>query len=166
MTDIDWEIRPYEESNAGEVRALLEAAFETTAEAELAEALRKDGDAEIELIADADGEAVGYIILSRMSSPERALGLGPIAAAEHARKIGVGSSLIESSLALATANDWHLVFLLGDPQYYERFGFSVEAADRFTSPYAGSFFQVAILDEDEAARTGEAVYAAAFERFE
>jgi len=165
VSDIDWEIRPYEESDASAVRALLVASFETATEADLAEALRADGDAEIELVADHEGEVLGYIILSPMQSPERSLGLGPVATSPNHRKQGIAASLIESGLGLATANDLTTVFLLGNPQFYEQFGFSVDAAAAFSSPYNGEFWQMATLDEEEAPTTGKADYAKAFSRF-
>ena len=117
MSELDWEIRPYEASDAQAVRTLLEASFETAVEAKLTEELRADGDAEIELVADSSEGVLGHIILSRMTSPERSLGLGPVATSPDFRKQGIAASLIESALALATANDWTTVFLLGSPAF-------------------------------------------------
>lgn len=165
MADIDWEIRPAEPRDHGAIRALLSASFDSPAEADLTDALRAAGDVEIELVADTGDEIIGHIVLSRMISPQSALGLGPVATAAPCRGSGVASSLIESGLALASANDWRLVFLLGDAAFYERYGFSVADAEAFTSPYAGPHWQVTFLDED-APRSGNAVYAEAFKRFE
>ncbi|NNU17000.1 N-acetyltransferase [Parvularcula sp. ZS-1/3] len=166
MSEIDWELRPYEASDEAAVDALLRASFDSPAEAELVVQLRKDSDAEIELVADSEGEILGYVILSRMIAPERALGLGPVATTEPHRGTGIASTLIESGLALATANDWLSVFLLGDPAFYERFGFSVDDADAFQGAFAGPYLQVAFLDEEEGPRKGEVTYAKAFARFE
>ena len=164
MTDIDWEVRPFEPEDAGDVRALLEASFESPLEADLAEALRTDGDAEIEWVADSAEGVIGYIILSKMTKPERALGLGPIATHTDHRKQGVAASLIETSLALATANGWTNVFLLGSPKFYGQFGFSSEKAAAFESAYPAPYWQVSVLDEDEAPTSGKAIYADAFGR--
>ena len=165
-SELDWEVRPYEEGDASSVRTLLTEAFETAAEAELAEALRADGDAEVEMVAEADGQVIGYIVLSPMSAPERALGLGPVATRPNYEGHGVASSLIETGLAIATANGFTTVFLLGDPAFYERFGFSVDDAAKFSSAYAGPYWQVTFLDDEEAPKSGEASYAPAFKRFE
>jgi putative acetyltransferase len=161
MSDLDWEVRSYEAADAEAVRRLNLARFESSAEADLTEKLRAGGHAEIELVADADGKIVGHVMLSRMMVPEKALGLGPVATAKDHENEGVASSLIESALALATAHDWQMVFLLGDPAFYERFGFSVEDAARFKSAYDGPYWQVSFLDED-APRSGKAEYAAPF----
>ena len=164
MMEIDWEVRPFEAEDAAEVRALLESSFETPLEADLAEALRADGDAEIEWVADSAEGVIGYIILSKMTAPVHALGLGPIATHTDYRKQGVAASLIESSLALATANGWTNVFLLGDPKFYGQFGFSSEKAAAFESAYPAPYWQVSVLDEDEAPTSGKAIYAGAFQR--
>lgn len=166
MSEIDWELRPYEASDEAAVEALLRTSFDSPAEAELVVQLRKDGDAEIELVADSDGTILGHVMLSKMTAPERALGLGPVATSDEHRGTGIASTLIESSLALATANDWLSVFLLGDPAFYERFGFSVEDAAAFTGSFAGPYLQVTFLDEEEGPRKGDVAYAKAFGRFE
>ncbi|MCQ8184224.1 GNAT family N-acetyltransferase [Parvularcula maris] len=161
MSELDWEVRSFEPADTESVRSLLLERFETPAEADLTEKLRTGGHAEIELVADASGRIVGHIILSLMQSPARALGLGPVATAKGFEGQGIASSLIESSLALATAHDFQLAFLLGDPGFYERFGFSVDDATRFKSAYDGPYWQVAFLDED-APKSGKAEYAAPF----
>lgn len=166
MSDIDWEIRPYEPSDEEAVRRLLTQAFPSEAEARLVEELRKDGDAEIEFLADADGEVIGHVLLSRMKEPEASLALAPVATAEGFRKQGIAATLIESALAQALANDWRGVFVLGDLSYYERFGFEAGEAKGFESPYAGEHFALAQLDEDEPVKGKKAVHAEAFSRAE
>ncbi|GGY53083.1 GNAT family N-acetyltransferase [Parvularcula lutaonensis] len=163
MTDeIDWEIRPYEAGDAEAVRALLTEAFPSDAEARLVEELRKGGDTEIEFLADANGEIIGHVLLSRMKEPERTLALAPVATAEAFRRQGIAASLIESALAQALANDWRGVFVLGDLSYYERFGFDAAEAEVFDSPYAGEHFALVHLDDDEPVKGKKAVHADAF----
>jgi hypothetical protein len=55
-----------------------------------------------------------------------ALMLGPLAVDSTARKLGVGTALMDHALAAATARGHRAVILLGDPPYYARFGFSAE----------------------------------------
>jgi len=165
-SELDWEVRPYEEEDVASVRTLLQDAFKRDVEADLAEGLRDDGDAAIELVAAAADTIVGYIILSPMTSPDKSLGLGPVAVAPAHERLGIASSLIESSLALATAEDFTSVFLLGSPKFYERFGFSSEDASQFSSVYNAPYWQVTFLDEEKAPKSGDAIYAPAFRRFE
>lgn len=63
-----------------------------------------------------------------------ALLLGPIAVAEECRGLGLGGQLIRLGLEAAETLGHHLVILVGDPEYYSRFGFSNEATGNWTMP--------------------------------
>jgi putative acetyltransferase len=53
--------------------------------------------------------------------------------------------------------------VLGDPEYYRRFGFAPETAAPFASPYAGPFLMALRLHEGIALpASGRADYARAF----
>lgn len=54
-----------------------------------------------------------------------ALLLGPLAIEPGRQGQGIGRALTEASLAKAQAMGWRLVFLVGDPRYYVRYGFAV-----------------------------------------
>lgn len=164
MSEIDWEIRPYEESDGNDVTDLLIVSFETDAEANLVKRLRRDGDAVIELVAESEETILGYVMLSAMKRPEGTLGLAPVATEYKYWRQGIASTLIDSALALAAANDWKAVFVLGDLTFYERFGFSAEAAVPFESPYAGEHFGLALLNDDVTLDGYRANYADAFSR--
>jgi putative acetyltransferase len=144
------------------------AAFPTPAEAELVEALVREGDAAISLVAVRQGEIVGHILFSRMQVSAdgrdcRALGLAPVGVLPGYQGGGIGKGLIEAALAIARATGEELVFLLGEPDYYARFGFSAATAAPFASPYAGPWFMALALRPDgAAAASGKAAYARAF----
>ena len=63
-----------------------------------------------------------------------------MAVAPRLQRLGIGSQLITDSLAACRAAGHRSVFVLGDPRYYRRFGFSAELAARFDSPYASEHF--------------------------
>jgi putative acetyltransferase len=66
-------------------------------------------------------------------------------------------------LAIARATGEELVFVLGEPDYYARFGFSAATAAPFASPYAGPYFMALALRPGFALpEAGEANYARAF----
>lgn len=161
-------IRPAEAGDAPAIRAVHEAAFPTPLEAGLVEALIREGDAIISLVAERQGEIVGHVLLSRMQvrgdgRDLRALGLGPVGVLPGFQGGGIGAALIEGALGIARATGEEIVFLLGEPDYYRRFGFSAEAAAPFASPYSGPWFMALPLRADVAApRNGEAAYARAF----
>ena len=145
------------------IRAVLVAAFPTPAEADLVEALRRDGDTVSSLVAEAGGTIVGHALFSRMAAPFRALGLGPVAVSPARQRTGVGSRLIEAGLTRAAADGYDAVFVLGDPAYYRRFGFDPALAEGFSSPYAGPHFMVTSLgDAPLPAIRGTVAYAPAF----
>jgi len=155
-------IRGEERDDIPAVRKIVEEAFLQPAEAKLVDRLRADGEAVITAVAVDAGQIVGHIMFSRMSAPFRALGLAPVAVQPGLQGNGIGSELIRFGLAQAEANQWQCVFVLGDPKYYERFGFSVALASGFESPYAGEHFMALALNGELPVRSGKMEYAAAF----
>jgi putative acetyltransferase len=165
-------VRPETGDDSDSIRTIHRAAFPTAAEADLVQRLHDDFDSEISLVAEQSGEIVGHVMLSRMSVSGdgrafRALGLGPVAVQPGAQGGGVGSELIRSALAIARTLGEEMVFVLGEPDYYARFGFSAEAAAPFASPYAGPYWMALRLRSDvDRPATGSASYAPAFDRLE
>lgn len=159
--------RPGDESPVFEVN---QAAFATDAEARLVDMLRNDGDLCFSHVAEENDQIIGHIALSPMDAesddhPIRALGLGPVAVAPSRQRKGIGSQLIHAAINWARANEWQLIILLGNPDYYSRFGFSVEDAKPFSSPFARASFQALWLDETvQKPHSGRAEYAPAFGR--
>ena len=155
-------------ANARAVREVHIAAFPTTAEADLVERLRKDGDDRVSLLAEVDGEIIGHIMLSQMDvvvagTRWDALGLGPVAVKPERQREGIGQALVEKSISAARVLGVQMLFVLGDPAYYGRFGFEARLAEPFASPYAGPYLQALMLrDGLELSATGRADYAAAF----
>ena len=155
------------EEAPGDIQAIRDihlASFPEGGEADLVDRLRFDNDAVLSLVAAAiDGVPVGHALFSRMSAPFGALGLGPVAVLPEHRRLGVGAALIGKGVELAEKRGWEAVFALGDPGYYDRFGFSAQLARGFTSPYAGEYFMVLPLGgPDLPASSGRVIYADAF----
>lgn len=159
-------VRPGAGSDEDAIRAVHLAAFPTLAEADLVGMLRDDFDSEISLVAIEDGRIVGHAMLSRMKvdgdgRAYRALGLGPVSAFPERQRQGIGSALIDEAMRLAESRGEELVFVLGEPAYYGRFGFSAETALPFASPYSGPYFMARSFGAPLAA-SGTAAYARAF----
>jgi putative acetyltransferase len=161
-------VRPETGDDVDAIREVHLKAFPTPAEADLVTRLRDDFDSEISLVAEQAGRVVGHVVLSRMrvsagSRALRALGLGPVGVLPGAQGSGVGSELVRSALAIAGTLGEEVVFVLGEPEYYTRFGFSAEAAAPFASPYAGPYFMALWLRPPAAPPVdGKADYAPAF----
>ena len=161
-------IRPAESADAPAIRAVHRAAFPTSLEADLVEALVADRDAAVSLVRAANGDIVGHVLLSRMrvtgdGRAYRALGLAPVAVLPGHQGAKVGTRLVEAALAIAEAMGEELVFVLGEPDYYRRFGFAAEATAPFASPYSGPYFMAKLFGVALPPR-GEAAYAPAFAR--
>ncbi len=60
--------------------------------------------------------------------------LAPLGVDPKRQKSGVGAALIEQGMSRLASNGVDLVFVYGDPAYYGRFGFAVDAAERFVAP--------------------------------
>lgn len=114
---------------------LIIEAFGQTDEARLTGLLRDSEDLAVELVAEDHGEIVGHIALSRFQCPACWLALAPLSVRARARRKGIGTALVDNALQAARTAGWTTVVVLGDPRYYSRFGFSIEAAAQLTSPY-------------------------------
>ena len=130
------------------IHDLIVAAFGQKAEADLVDQLNADGDLILSLVAEnAKGELLGHVALSRLKSPERALALAPVSVIPDAQGQGTGSILITNAIELARGLDEKIIFVLGQPQYYSRFGFSTESAMPYPCPYAGPYFMALLLSQ-------------------
>ena len=159
-------ILPESWDDADGIRAVHLAAFPTSAEADLVGRLQDDLSSEISLVAKEGERVVGHVLLSRMEVEGdgrryRALGLAPVAVLPERQRQGVGCALVEAALKRADAMGEEIVFVLGEPEYYGRFGFSAEAAEPFASPYAGQYFMARSFKGDLPS-SGTAAYAPAF----
>ena len=145
------------------VKRVISAAFAQTDEARLVDMLRATGDARIDFVATDKGVILGHVMFSEMRRPENWLGLAPIAVAPERQRSGVGAALIQAGLEQAGRESWGGVIVLGEPAYYERFGFSVEAAARFDSDYPSEYLMALELRKGALAKSGGvARYARAF----
>jgi putative acetyltransferase len=69
--------------------------------------------------------------------------------------------MIRAGLKQAADAGWEGVFVLGDPRYYRRFGFSIDHARGFESPYSGAHFMLLIFNGDRPLAVGKVDYAPA-----
>lgn len=121
------------------VRRVVTAAFGRSVEADLVDTLKESGQAVISLVAEDRDELIGHVLFSRLRAPERCLALAPLSVAPGRQAQGVGTTLVTAGLARAREAGWHAVFVVGEPGYYERFGFRATAADRFQTAYPKAY---------------------------
>ncbi len=120
-------IRAENAQDAAAVRHVHVTAFRTPAEADLVERLRADGEAGISLVAEVDNSIIGHIVFSRVTFDPAldiiAYGLGPMAVVPGHERHAVGRRLVQNGIAECHARDACMVVVLGDYNYYQRFGF-------------------------------------------
>jgi putative acetyltransferase len=159
-----FDIRPETAEDRAAIFAVHEDAFGGTAEAELVDTLRRDGDIILSLVAHADG-VIGHVAFSRLtlpSSPARASALAPLGILKERQHQGIGSSLVREGLGRLTDCGEDLVLVLGEPAYYGRFGFAAEDATGLQTPYDGPYLQAIFLTEEGRHARGPVRYARAF----
>lgn len=159
-------IRPERAEDAGTIGGVLAAAFAGPAEARLVRQLRADGDLILALIAEQNGVACGYLAFPRLviETPDgnaNACSLAPLAVAPEWQRRGIGTALVRDGLRLLAGRNETLVFVLGDPRYYARFGFDAAAARPFECAYAGTHLMALRLNGN-APGEGTLCYPAAF----
>jgi len=83
-----------------------------------------------------DGDAIaGSVRLWHVMAADRAaLLLGPLAVEAHLRGKGVGAGLMQVALNRAELAGHAAVILVGDPEYYARFGFVADPASGLHMP--------------------------------
>ncbi|RIL08221.1 MAG: GNAT family N-acetyltransferase [Proteobacteria bacterium] len=165
-------IRPERASDRDAIFALHARAFPSDAEARLVDALRDAGAARVSLVAEEEARVVGHVLFSpvRVAAPNgaefAALGLAPMAVDPARQRAGVGGALVRAGLAACRADRHVLVFVLGHPAYYPRFGFEPAAAHGFSyaggRAYDAAFFVAALAPGALAGRAGVVHFHAAF----
>lgn len=120
-------IRNEQETDVPLVRYVHEQAFPTTAEADLVDGLRDHGHLIITLVATDEAGLVGHIGFSPVQIENvtlTGLGLAPVAVLPSKQGQGIGGDLIRAGLgACRRRSGIDYVVVLGEPEYYQRFGF-------------------------------------------
>lgn len=111
--------------DAPAIERVVEAAFGPGRLAKTAERLREGREPEAGFIARMDGQVIGSVRLWNIHVGQTpALFLGPIAVDRTERNAGVGADLVAACLECARSRGSSGVLLVGDPPYFQRFGFT------------------------------------------
>ncbi|OPX08506.1 hypothetical protein B1964_26385 [Gordonia sp. i37] len=154
------------------IREVVRAAFgsadgpEVPVEVPLTDALFNDVGylSGLSLVGVVDDRVVGFVIGTRgWVGRHPAVGIGPLAVHPDMQGRGVGSALMNALIDSAREQGETLLALLGDPDYYDRFGFREAANLGVGSPDPdwGRHFQTLSITAD--APTGTFRYAAPFD---
>jgi len=121
-------IRPEKPEDIESIRNINRQAFRQENEAKLVDKLRNRGVLPISLVAMRDSEVVGHIAFSPVvvesgTSGFTAIALTPMAVLPAHQRKGIGSRLVRAGLEECRRLGHDIVFLVGHPDYYPRFGF-------------------------------------------
>ena len=120
-------IRHEHNEDIGVVYRVNAAAFPTETEARLVDSLRANGKAIVSLVAEEDGRVAGHILFSPVTvagTDSCGIGLAPLAVLPAYRNRGIGARLVNEGLAACREAGYGFAVVLGEPEYYRRFGFT------------------------------------------
>ena len=170
---MDVEIHPESSGDRDAIRRVNQAAFGGDAEANLDDALRDGGFAEVSLVAALDGEIVGHIVFSPVSLMTQAgivdaISLAPMAVVPSQQRRGIGSRLVEEGLQVCRKRGHRIVVVLGHPDFYSRFGFSSKLATLLESPFGGgeAWMALELVPGSLSGIEGRVEYSPPFKMFE
>ena len=128
-------VRPEASQEFSAIYDLVEEAFKTAKvadgnEQEFVNHLRAGANylPQLALVAEDKGQLVGHMMLTKTVIREakksiNSLLLAPLSVVLEYRNQGVGSLLVKQGFKRAKELGYTVVFLVGDPAYYQRFGF-------------------------------------------
>ncbi len=111
------------------VSAFRDAPHTDHTEQFIVKALRDSGVLSISLVAEIEGDIAGHVALSPVTvsdGSDQWYGLGPISVHPSNQGKGVGSMLMNAAIEELKRINAKGCVLLGDPDYYHRFGFKPE----------------------------------------
>jgi putative acetyltransferase len=133
------------------VYSINHAAFGRPDEAGLVNSLRAEGVVLLSLVAEVfNKDIVGHILFSRMwietsTGSVAAVALAPMAVLPEYQRQGLGGRLIRHGLNLLRRQGERIVIVLGHPDYYPRFGFSIAMASSLQSPFPSEAYMAVEL---------------------
>jgi putative acetyltransferase len=134
------EIRAEQPGDLPAIHEVERLAFGRDGEANLVDTLRRAGGLPVSGVALREGAVVGHIAFSPATVESgdpavQVLALGPLAVIPSLQRQGIGAALMHWGLAECRRQGHRLVFLLGHPEYYPRFGFQPAGRLGFECPF-------------------------------
>ena len=142
--------------------AFAGAAHSSETEHQIIDRLRDAGSLSLSLVLDISDQIVAHVAFSPVLIEGKDLGwfgLGPVAVDPNRQGEGLGSAVIKQGLAEIAARGAKGCVVLGEPDYYQRFGFLPGAGLRFEGAPAEYFMR---LDFSDDRPTGAVTYQPAF----
>ena len=128
--------------------------------------------AELSLVAKLDNKVVGHIMFSYIDLVNKetikVLALAPVAVLPKYQNKGIGSLLIKTGLEIAESIQTPMIIVLGEPKFYNRFGFKPAINYGIQSPFdvPNEYFMVKHLNSESEKLSGIISYPSAFQNVE
>ena len=106
--------------------AFKELEISNQTEHHIIQALRRASALSLSLVVEVKGDIVGHVAFSRVTISDGTrswYGLGPVSVRPEAQRKGIGSALIGEGLSRLKQMGGIGCVLVGEPAYYQRFGF-------------------------------------------
>ena len=153
----------------GDIYDINLRAFEREDEGRLVDKLRGGLGTYISLVAENGGHKAGHILFTPVTvgnSSLKAAGLGPLAVLPDYQGRGIGGALIVEGLCECRARGMEAVFVLGEEEYYTRYGFEPASNKGLfwkNDDYAPYFLAFELVEGALDGVTGEVKYHPAFD---
>lgn len=137
-------IRTSQNTDADSIFEVHQLAFERDDEAKLVMTLLDDPDFinELSIVGVFHDQIVGHVLFSNVSIEDpansteySAIALAPLAVLPQNHKQGVGTAITQVALQKADEMKYSCAVVLGDPNYYGRFGFQTSKPFGILSPF-------------------------------
>lgn len=135
-------IREAQESDLEAILNLIHSSFSNKAESDLVKQLISDNDVLLNLVIESSNTIIGNVVVSKVTmEPDMGLfcgGVAPLSVLPERQSSGIGSQLMKEAIKKSDEMGMDALFLLGDPDYYKRFGFNIS---NLKSDYRVEHFQ-------------------------
>jgi putative acetyltransferase len=132
-------------------------------EQDIVDALRAAQALTVSLVAVEGDEVVGHIACSPVSINDELshwFGLGPVAVRPDRQSRGIGAALVRAAIDQLRARNAEGIVLLGEPSYYQRFGFTARPELQLPGAPASHFLALPLRDR---LASGVVMYHTAFD---
>lgn len=134
------------------IAAVIRSAFGQEDEVRLVARLRQGKELIVSLVAEIEDEVIGHIgfASSGVETGEATSPLAwlvPLSVSPDRQRHGAGSALVRAGLDACRNDGYGHAVVVGDPNYYARFGFSREAAAGLKSRWSDALLALALSTE-------------------
>jgi len=136
-------------------------------EPKLIKLLRERGELLLSIVAIKEKNIIGHVCATRVNVEGKdysIAGIGPLAVTEHQRERGIGTMLMKKVIEQLRTDGYIAAVLLGNPNYYPRFGFIPGSKFDLQNEYGAGDSFMALELQDRALENiiGKVQYVSAF----